>query len=175
MQVFKAPKDINTGTMVIIAPGGGLYAHSIKSKGDWVAEWLNKQGINAAVLKYRLVPTAEDGVAEITELGMKNPLKIKEEVSKVLPLSIEDGLYKSSYTAQKTLETITKTYGKITASIVWITPFCACTSVAMIPAVLLPALIVGVAVSKSIVKVAPLDKVVTWISSVKSVRANALK
>ena len=97
MQIFKAPEDINTGTMVIVAPGGGLYAHSIKSEGDWVAEWLNKQGINAAVLKYRLVPTAEDGVAEITELGMKNPLKIKEEVGKVLPLSIEDGLNAISY------------------------------------------------------------------------------
>ena len=54
LEVFLAPDSINTGTSVIIAPGGGLYAHSIETEGNMVARWLNKKGINAFVLKYRL-------------------------------------------------------------------------------------------------------------------------
>lgn len=95
MEVFK-PKNPN-GTTVIIAPGGGLYALSIKSEGRDVAKWLNKKGITAFVLKYRLVPTGEDGVREITEEGTTNPQRIGERVAPVLPLSIADGLSAISY------------------------------------------------------------------------------
>jgi len=97
MQIFKPSEKNNTGTAVIIAPGGGLYAHSIKSEGLDVANWLVKKGITAFVLKYRLVPTAEDGVAEITKLSSSNPSKISKEVSKVLPLAITDGLHAITY------------------------------------------------------------------------------
>ncbi len=90
MQVFK-PNDAN-GTAVIIAPGGGLYALSIESEGNEVALWLNGKGITAFVLKYRLVPTGEDGVAELTELSSNNQSKMFESVAEVLPYSIKDGL-----------------------------------------------------------------------------------
>ncbi|MDC6390288.1 alpha/beta hydrolase [Maribacter sp. PR1] len=90
MEVFR-PNEPN-GTSVIIAPGGGLYALSIKSEGNDVAKWLAEKGITAFVLKYRLVPTAEDGVKEISEEGTSNPQKIMQRVEPVLPLSIEDGL-----------------------------------------------------------------------------------
>ncbi len=43
-------------------------------------------------LNNRLVPTGKDGVAEISNLATTNPKKIGEEVAKVLPLSIQDGL-----------------------------------------------------------------------------------
>lgn len=92
MQVFRPSMEHNTGTAVIVAPGGGLYALSINSEGNDVAKWLNKKGITAFVLKYRLVPTGEDGVAEITQLSMSDPDKIREEVAKVIPISIQDGL-----------------------------------------------------------------------------------
>ena len=92
MQVFRPSVENNTGTAVVIAPGGGLYAHSINSEGNEVAKWLNTKGITAFVLKYRLVPTGEDGAAEISELAQNNPQKIGEEVNKVMPYSIEDGL-----------------------------------------------------------------------------------
>lgn len=92
MEVFMPSDKINTGTAVIVAPGGGLYAHSINSEGNDVGKWLSEKGITAFVLKYRLVPTGKDGVAEITGLSTTNPQKIVEEVAKVLPLSIEDGL-----------------------------------------------------------------------------------
>ncbi|WP_299531257.1 alpha/beta hydrolase [Ulvibacterium sp.] len=90
MRVFR-PENPN-GTSVIVAPGGGLYALSILSEGNHVAEWLNKKGITAFVLKYRLVPTGEDGVKEITDLGNTNPMEIGRRVQPVLPLSIADGL-----------------------------------------------------------------------------------
>ncbi|WP_425236317.1 alpha/beta hydrolase [Ulvibacterium sp.] len=95
MRVFR-PESPN-GTSVIVAPGGGLYALSILSEGNHVAEWLNKKGITAFVLKYRLVPTGEDGVKEITDLGNSNPMEIGRQVQPVLPLSIADGLTAIAY------------------------------------------------------------------------------
>ena len=97
IQVFKPSGETNNGTAVIVAPGGGLFAHSIESEGKQVARWLNEKGITAFVLKYRLVPTGEDGVAEFSDLSDNNPLKLREEVGRVLPLSIADGLTAISY------------------------------------------------------------------------------
>ena len=54
MYVYPAPDSINTGVSVIVCPGGS-YSHlmGIKTEGFGVAEWLNSQGINAFVLRYR--------------------------------------------------------------------------------------------------------------------------
>jgi len=92
MEVFRPSPEVNNGTAVIVAPGGGLYALSIKSEGSDVAKWLNEKGVTAFVLKYRLVPTGEDGVKEISDEGANNPARIGERVAPVLPLSIADGL-----------------------------------------------------------------------------------
>lgn len=97
MEVFRPSGDNNTGTAVVIAPGGGLYAHSINSEGNDVAKWLAAKGISAFVLKYRLVPTGEDGVADISKLSATNPNEIMGQVSKVIPYSITDGLNAISY------------------------------------------------------------------------------
>lgn len=93
MQVFKPDASKSNGTSVIIAPGGALYALSIHSEGNDVAKWLNEKGITAFVLKYRLVPTGEDGVQEVMQIGDK----IMESVAPVLPLSVEDGMAAVSY------------------------------------------------------------------------------
>ena len=98
MEVFR-PENPN-GTSVIIAPGGGLYALSIESEGTDVAKWLNKKGITAFVLKYRLVPTGEDGVKEITDEGATDPARVGERVAQVLPYSIADGLSAITYVRQ---------------------------------------------------------------------------
>ncbi|WP_411031456.1 alpha/beta hydrolase [Spongiimicrobium sp. 3-5] len=97
MEVFRADPAIANGTSVIIAPGGGLYAHSIKKEGTDVAKWLNDNGITAFVLKYRLVPTKGDAVKEITEAGANNPAEIGVKVKPILPLAISDGLSAISY------------------------------------------------------------------------------
>ncbi len=49
------------------------------------------------MLKYRLVPTGEDGVKEISEESKTDPTKIIERITPVLPLSISDGLSAISY------------------------------------------------------------------------------
>jgi len=55
LTVFAAPKDKATGAAVIVCPGGG-YSHLADHEGRPVAEWLNKLGISAFVLKYRVGP-----------------------------------------------------------------------------------------------------------------------
>lgn len=54
LYVYPAPKDNNTGVVVVIFPGGS-YSHTmgIATEGFGVAKWLNSQGINAFVVKYR--------------------------------------------------------------------------------------------------------------------------
>ncbi len=42
------------GKMVIICPGGAYWFTAYVHEGQYAAEWLNSQGISAAVLKYRL-------------------------------------------------------------------------------------------------------------------------
>lgn len=95
MEVFR-PENPN-GTSVVVAPGGGLYALSITSEGTAVAKWLNTKGITAFVLKYRLVPTAEDGVKEISDDGAADPMRVLERVKPVMPHSIADGLSAIEY------------------------------------------------------------------------------
>lgn len=93
MEIFRPDPSVANGTSIIIAPGGGLYALSIESEGNQVAKWLNSKGITAFVLKYRLVPTGEDGVAEI----MNDGEQVLQKVAKVLPTSYNDGLNAIEY------------------------------------------------------------------------------
>jgi len=56
IQVFLPTGNLNTKTAMIICPGGGMRANAIHHEGFDVAKALNKKGISAFVLKYRLVP-----------------------------------------------------------------------------------------------------------------------
>jgi acetyl esterase/lipase len=53
--VYRAPRG-NTGTAVIVAPGGGYGALAMEHEGYQEAYWFNAMGITAFVLKYRLGP-----------------------------------------------------------------------------------------------------------------------
>jgi acetyl esterase/lipase len=50
------PRENPTGTAIIICPGGGYGMLAMGHEGDAVAQWLNKAGVAAFVLKYRLGP-----------------------------------------------------------------------------------------------------------------------
>jgi acetyl esterase/lipase len=52
--VFFPPADIANGTAVLICPGGGFRLLVFKSEGIDPAKYLNKLGITAIILKYRL-------------------------------------------------------------------------------------------------------------------------
>lgn len=84
MEVF-LPDNPN-GSSIVICPGGALYAHSIASEGNWVAEALNKAGVTAFVLRYRLVPVPSD----TDKLIPDSPEVMYKKAGKVLPLAISD-------------------------------------------------------------------------------------
>ena len=54
IQVYPAPADKNTGTAVVVCPGGGYYGLSYVGEGTEIAKWLNGLGVSAIVLHYRL-------------------------------------------------------------------------------------------------------------------------
>jgi acetyl esterase/lipase len=51
---FPAPADKNTGTTVLVCPGGGYNILAWDLEGTEVCDWLNSIGVNAALLKYRV-------------------------------------------------------------------------------------------------------------------------
>jgi acetyl esterase/lipase len=52
--IYSPPKDKNTGVAVVVAPGGGYNILAIEHEGTDVCEWLNKLGVTAVLLKYRV-------------------------------------------------------------------------------------------------------------------------
>jgi len=52
--VFLAPREKANGMAVVVAPGGGHSQLVIDKEGWEIADWLNRNGIAAFVLKYRL-------------------------------------------------------------------------------------------------------------------------
>jgi acetyl esterase/lipase len=54
LTVHLPPADTNTGTAVVICPGGGYWDLFWDLEGEEVAAWLNAQGIAGIILKYRV-------------------------------------------------------------------------------------------------------------------------
>ncbi|MDR7210688.1 alpha/beta hydrolase-fold protein [Flavobacterium piscis] len=54
IEVYLASADNNSGTAMVVCPGGGYYGISFLSEGVEIAKWLNQLGITAVVLHYRL-------------------------------------------------------------------------------------------------------------------------
>ena len=57
--VFPAPKDKNTGTAVIVCPGGGYSILALDLEGTEVCQWLNSIGVTGVLLKYRVPKRAD--------------------------------------------------------------------------------------------------------------------
>jgi len=54
LSVYQPPKDKNTGTAMIICPGGGYWDLYWELEGTEVVEWLNSVGVAGIILKYRV-------------------------------------------------------------------------------------------------------------------------
>src|SRR5437660_5250620 len=54
VSIFGPAKDRNTGTAIIICPGGGYWNLAWDLEGEEVAAWLNGIGVTGVVLKYRV-------------------------------------------------------------------------------------------------------------------------
>lgn len=53
LTVYLPPKDKNTGTTMLICPGGGYHNLFWELEGEEVAAWLNSRGMTGIILKYR--------------------------------------------------------------------------------------------------------------------------
>ena len=96
LTVYAPPPAAANGTAVIVCPGGAFHALSFNSEGIEVAKWLAARGVTAFVLKYRLVPTGEDGVKEVMA-KIVNSKKMEEDNAALVPLAIADGLAAVAY------------------------------------------------------------------------------
>lgn len=94
---YLPPKHLNTGTAIIVAPGGAFHTLSINSEGVDVAKWLNSKGIAAFVLKYRVAPSfTDDPVKELSaKMGDFASLDIENEP--YIKLALADGLKAVEY------------------------------------------------------------------------------
>lgn len=54
MYVYLTPKENNSGTAVLICPGGAYAGLSIIKEGEEIAHWYNSKGVNAFILYYRM-------------------------------------------------------------------------------------------------------------------------
>ncbi len=68
---YLPPPERNTGTAVVIAPGGGFRLLAMGHEGWRVAEYLAERGVAAFVLKYRLVQL--DGIQDFGPSGQRVP------------------------------------------------------------------------------------------------------
>jgi acetyl esterase/lipase len=103
LTVFKPSPEARNGTAVVICPGGGFMALSIASEGTDVARYLVQKGVTAFVLKYRIAHTGDDAPQEFTALFAEKQ-KFQKILTKIVPLSIADGLAGVTYVRQHASE-----------------------------------------------------------------------
>lgn len=54
LTIHLPPRELATGTAILVCPGGGYRHLAIQKEGHQIAAWLNTLGVAAYVLKYRL-------------------------------------------------------------------------------------------------------------------------
>ena len=59
LTVYRPAKDIDTGTAIVVCPGGGYNILAYDLEGTEVCEWLNTIGVTGVLVKYR-VPARKD-------------------------------------------------------------------------------------------------------------------
>jgi dienelactone hydrolase len=101
MTAYLPEPSTSNGIAVVVCPGGAFRALSWESEGVAVAKWLNKHGIAAFVLKYRLLKTGNQGRMPFSMPGSGAKLQIKnananpdpnnEELNNVIKLATSDG------------------------------------------------------------------------------------
>ena len=94
---YLPPKDLATGTAIVIAPGGAFHTLSINSEGVDVAKWLNNKGIAAFVLKYRVARSFTDDPVKELMSKMSNFKALDVENDTIVPLAMADGLTAMKY------------------------------------------------------------------------------
>ena len=93
LTAFLPDSSINTGTAMIVCPGGGLHVLAIDYEGLAVARWLCQRGIAAFVLKYRLIPTpvAHDEYQAYFDDLLADKRRLNEVAAQFRPSVLADG------------------------------------------------------------------------------------
>ena len=90
--VYQVPKGVkNTGTAIVIAPGGGFQSLSVNREGIELAEALSKKGITAFVLKYRLNKTETNDPAREMMDKLKDRAAFEKNSLATIKLAAQDG------------------------------------------------------------------------------------
>ncbi|MCW3119278.1 MAG: 1,4-beta-xylanase [Chitinophagaceae bacterium] len=97
LTVFPADSAVANGTAIIICPGGAFQILSIESEGYEVAKWLNKKGVTAFVLKYRLAHSVTNDPVKELFAKQPNTEKFNEEIKPLVAFAITDGLNAITY------------------------------------------------------------------------------
>jgi len=104
LTVFKPTNRQNSGSGIVICPGGGYMALSIDSEGNDVARYLAARGMTAFVLKYRLAPTATDATQLFGDLWAHDRTKLDAMIDQDRPLAVDDGLAAVAYVRKHAAE-----------------------------------------------------------------------
>ncbi|MCB0648404.1 MAG: alpha/beta hydrolase [Saprospiraceae bacterium] len=92
MTYYRAPENIRTGAVMLVAPGGAFHILSTENEGTKVAEFLNTLGIDAFVLKYRLSRIhGQDPMQELFGL-MSDFKKLDANNTPTVELATQDGI-----------------------------------------------------------------------------------
>jgi acetyl esterase/lipase/lysophospholipase L1-like esterase len=94
--VYTPDSAINTGTAVIICPGGGFHSLSIMQEGYAVAKWFQKRGVTAFLLKYRLMHIKGDDPYK-QEIADRTSADANKERAIIVPMAIADGRQAIAY------------------------------------------------------------------------------
>ena len=94
---FPASPSNANGTSVIICPGGSFCYLHIKTEGTDIAEWLNKRGVAAFVLQYRLVHSETTHPMQEKTERMKDTANSRRLLTPVVPMAIADGRQALTY------------------------------------------------------------------------------
>jgi len=86
LTIYRPAKDKDTGTAVLICPGGGYWDLYWQLEGEEVAAWLNSIGATGIILKYR-VPRRPD---EIKGEPARRPLQDAQRAVRLVRSSAKD-------------------------------------------------------------------------------------
>jgi acetyl esterase/lipase len=70
IEIWLPGKKKNTGAGIVVCPGGGYSRLSYNKEGTEIAQWLNKNGIAAFVLTYR-VPNKKEGALQDAQRALR--------------------------------------------------------------------------------------------------------
>jgi beta-glucosidase len=104
LSVYLPESSKANGTALIIAPGGGFHFLSMKNEGSQLAAWCVENGIAAFVLKYRLVPTGENPMAEFGQKLQNGQEQMDREMAPYISLANADGLAAIEYVRNNAAE-----------------------------------------------------------------------